>query len=59
MRKLLKKHSVVMKPEHYAGIPQGRYQEILGGKQILSLHDFEMVEERSLKDYEGLEGGGF
>ena len=53
------KHSVVMKPEHYAGIPQGRYREILGGKQILSLHDFEMVEERSLKDYESLEGGGF
>jgi hypothetical protein len=53
------KHSVVMKPEHYAGIPQGRYREILGGKQILSLHDFEMVEERSLKDYESLQGGGF
>lgn len=53
------KHSVVMKPEHYAGISQGRHREILGGKQILSPDDFEMVDQRFLKDYENLEGGEF
>jgi len=52
------KHSVIMSPEHYKGIPRARRQDILGGKQIM-VDNFDEVQQRSLKEYDDFEGGEF
>lgn len=58
-RKAQEKHSVMMNPEHYRGIPRARRQDILGGKQIIIMDGFDEVQQRSLRDYDDSEGGEF
>lgn len=54
------KHSVIMNPEHYKGIPRDRKQEVLGGRQVLAPDDaFYEVQKRPLDHYDHLEGGDF
>lgn len=58
--KAQEKHSVMMKPGHYRGIPMAKRQGILGGRQILIIDgDFYQVQKRSLKDYDHVDRGGF
>ena len=57
-RKAQEKHGVMMNPEHYRGIPRVRRQDILGGRQIITMADFDEVEKRSLKEHDDSEGGG-